>query len=76
MGWNIHGGTIMLVLSRKLNEKVLIGSNITIQVLEVRGNRIRLGIEAPGNVAISREELCNSNLILKALEKTGQNNLP
>ena len=50
----------MLVLSRKSGEKVLIGGNITVTVLEVQGNRVRIGIDAPLDVAILREELCNS----------------
>ncbi len=47
----------MLVLSRKSGEKICIGSNITITVLEVRGSKIRIGIEAPEDVAIFRAEL-------------------
>ena len=47
----------MLVLSRKPGEKVYIGNNITITVVEIKGNRIRLGIEAPGNVPVLRAEL-------------------
>lgn len=40
----------MLVLSRKPGEKVLIADEITISVLSVQGNRVRLGIEAPANI--------------------------
>jgi carbon storage regulator len=47
----------MLVLSRKVGERVLIGDGIVVQVLEARGRRIRLGIEAPSEVSICREEL-------------------
>ena len=47
----------MLVLSRKTGERLLIGDGIVLQGLEVCGRRIRLGIEAPGEVAIRREEL-------------------
>ena len=47
----------MLVLGRKLGEKIHIGSDITITVLEGRGNKIRIGIEAPEDVAILRAEL-------------------
>ena len=47
----------MLVLSRKLNESILIGDHIRITVVGLRGNQIRLGIEAPGDVSIMREEL-------------------
>jgi carbon storage regulator len=48
---------IMLVLTRKAGERILIDSNIVIEVLEVQGNRVRLGIQAPSGVNILREEL-------------------
>jgi len=47
----------MLVLSRKLGEKVVIGNGITITVVEVKGNRVRLGIDAPKKVRVLRAEL-------------------
>jgi carbon storage regulator len=47
----------MLVLSRKPGEKVVLGNNITVTVLEVVGNRVRIGIEAPEDVRILRGEL-------------------
>ena len=47
----------MLVLSRKLGEKVVIGGIITVTIVEVHGNRVRLGIEAPEDIRILREEL-------------------
>jgi carbon storage regulator len=47
----------MLVLSRKLNETIVIDGNIRVTVVGVRGNQVRLGIEAPESVAIFRKEL-------------------
>ena len=47
----------MLVLSRKLDESIVIGKDITIQVLDVRGGQIRLGITAPRDVSVHREEV-------------------
>ena len=47
----------MLVLSRKPGEKVCIGSDITLAVLEVRGNRVRIGLDAPAQIRIARQEL-------------------
>lgn len=47
----------MLVLSRKLNEKILIGDSIEITVAKIEGNRIRLGIDAPRDTPIKRGEL-------------------
>ncbi len=49
----------MLVLTRKAGETIHIGSGITITVVEVRGAKIRLGIDAPDNVPIFRAELNN-----------------
>jgi carbon storage regulator len=47
----------MLVLTRKLNEKVYIGNDITICVVAIDRNKVRLGIEAPRDLPIYREEL-------------------
>jgi carbon storage regulator len=47
----------MLVLSRKVNEQIVIGDNIRVTVVSIRGNQIRLGFEAPPEVLIFREEL-------------------
>jgi carbon storage regulator len=47
----------MLVLSRKPGEKVRIGSDIILAVLEVRGNRVRIGLDAPAQFRIARQEL-------------------
>jgi carbon storage regulator len=48
---------VMLVLSRKRSDSVLIGGGIRITVVKIERNQVRLGIEAPGNVEILREEL-------------------
>ena len=47
----------MLVLSRKVGEKILIGDGIVVTVLESKGRQIRLGIKAPGDVPVWRGEL-------------------
>jgi len=47
----------MLVLTRKPNESIVIDGNIIVTVLEVRGDKIRLGIEAPRDVRVMRSEL-------------------
>lgn len=44
----------MLVLTRKIGEAILIGSDILVEVVEIRGGRVRLGITAPDSVAIAR----------------------
>jgi carbon storage regulator len=52
-----QGRRNMLVLSRKAGEKVVIGDNITVQVVRVKGNRVTIGIVAPANVPVLRNEL-------------------
>lgn len=47
----------MLVLSRKSGQRIVIGDEIVITIVKVRGNHVRLGIEAPDDVHIRREEL-------------------
>lgn len=47
----------MLVLSRKPGQKIHIGDNITITIVEIQGNRVRLALEAPNDVRILRAEL-------------------
>lgn len=47
----------MLVLSRKINDTIIIGDNIKLQVVKIKGNTVRLGIEAPVDVKILRGEL-------------------
>lgn len=48
----------MLVLSRKPGEKILIGDNVTVTIVRIGPNTVRLGIDAPRDMNIVREELC------------------
>jgi carbon storage regulator len=57
-GFIAQGGKLMLVLTRKAGESVIIGNGIRVTVLVTHGQRVRLGIVAPEGVAILREELC------------------
>jgi carbon storage regulator len=50
-------GLAMLVLSRKKDEKIIIGDSITLMVIEIRGDKVRLGIEAPKEIAVHRQEV-------------------
>lgn len=50
----------MLVLSRKRDERIVIGDNIVITVVEVRGDKVRLGIEAPAEVPVHRQEVVDA----------------
>ena len=47
----------MLILTRRLGETLTIGDNVTVTVLDVRGTQVRLGIDAPPDVAVHREEI-------------------
>ena len=56
----------MLVLSRKLNECIVIGDDITITVVEIRGDRVRLGFDAPKEVPVHRSE------VYEAIRRSGK----
>ncbi len=47
----------MLVLSRKRNESIVIGDNIVVTVVDIRGDKVRLGIEAPSEIPVHRREV-------------------
>ena len=47
----------MLILSRKVNEKIMIGDDISISIIEIQGDHIRLGINAPKTVKVFRQEV-------------------
>lgn len=47
----------MLILTRKIGEAIAIDENITVRLLEIKGGQVKLGVEAPQNVAIHREEV-------------------
>ena len=47
----------MLILSRRLGESIVIGDNVYLKILDVSGNQVRIGIEAPRSVSVDREEI-------------------
>ena len=47
----------MLVLSRKKNERIFIGENIVITIVEIRGDKLRIGIDAPKDIPVDRDEV-------------------
>jgi len=49
----------MLILTRRSNEKIFIGNNVAVVVLGIENNRVKLGIEAPSDVTILREEIAD-----------------
>ena len=52
-----HGDFFMLVLSRQRDESIIIGDNIVVTVVDVRGDKVRLGIQAPREVSVHRREV-------------------
>ena len=50
----------MLVLSRKKNESIVINNDITLVVVDIRGDKVRLGVEAPKEVPVHRQEVFNA----------------
>jgi carbon storage regulator len=61
----------MLVLSRKVGERVLVGDKVVITVVKIGPNAIRLGIEAPKDMNIVREELVDPNAVIVVVEPGG-----
>jgi carbon storage regulator len=53
----IHKEEFMLVLSRQSDETIIIGDNIRVTIVEVRGDKVRIGIDAPRDVAVHRQEI-------------------
>lgn len=47
----------MLILTRRVGETLVIGDDVTVTVLGVKGNQVRIGVEAPKNVSVHREEI-------------------
>ena len=49
----------MLILTRRVGETLMVGDEVTVTVLGVKGNQVRLGVNAPKHVAVHREEIYN-----------------
>ncbi len=47
----------MLILTRRIGESIMIGQNVKITVLNIKGNQVRLGIDAPRTIPVHREEI-------------------
>jgi carbon storage regulator len=64
ISWNKESA--MLVLSRQRDESITIGDNVVITIVDIRGDKVRLGIEAPGEVPVHRKE------VYEAIKKEGR----
>lgn len=58
----------MLVLTRREGETIFIGDNIAVTVLGIKGNQVRIGIEAPSDVNVARQELLSSADVAARIE--------
>lgn len=58
----------MLVLSRKKNESIVINNDITVTIVEIRGDKVRLGIVAPKEVPVHRQEVYEAILRSKSID--------
>jgi carbon storage regulator len=61
----------MLILTRRIGEKIIVGGNVTVTVLSIKGNQIRMGIDAPPEVMVHREEIYQK---IQAEKKTSARN--
>ncbi len=61
----------MLILTRRVGETLMVGDEVTVTVLGVKGNQVRLGVNAPKHVAVHREEIYNRIQGEEKQEKSG-----
>jgi len=63
----------MLILSRKVDEKIVIGEDISVSVIEIRGDQVRIGVDAPKTVKVFRKEVFDA---IKAENQAAAQSLP
>jgi carbon storage regulator len=63
----------MLILSRKVNEKIMIGDEVSVSIIEIRGDQVRIGVDAPKKVKVFRQEVFDA---IKAENKAAAESNP
>ncbi|MDR2663859.1 MAG: carbon storage regulator CsrA [Treponema sp.] len=63
----------MLILSRKINERIMIGEDISVSIIEIRGDQVRIGVDAPKTVKVFRQEVFDA---IKAENKAAAESPP
>ncbi|MDR0494015.1 MAG: carbon storage regulator CsrA [Treponema sp.] len=63
----------MLILSRKVDEKIMIGDDISVSIIEIRGDQVRVGVDAPKKVKVFRQEVFEA---IKAENKAAAESMP
>jgi len=63
----------MLILSRKINERIMIGDDISVSIIEIRGDQVRIGVDAPRNVKVYRQEVYDA---IRAENKAASESAP
>jgi carbon storage regulator len=65
----------MLILSRKMNEKIMIGEDISLTIIEIRGDQVKVGVDAPKSVKVFRKEVYEAIQNENRAAATSSNNL-
>lgn len=63
----------MLILTRKVGEKLMVGDDISLVIVGIRGNQVRIGVDAPKDVSVHREEIYQRIQQEKAIKKEREN---